>query len=322
MSERPTRDGEDRQPLDSLRENLPILLDSASDQLPGLTRIVAGAWWRSTTFTAGAAARSGRLLARTVTHPASGAELVQEVAQDVAEATRTISVVARRIGSGTPIGRALLEGATPRPSGPGSRAHQTSGQSGPTGSGSPAPAAAYEQRPQDLRDRGARLLQRSRDVWSDEHIHPAFSRILDDLAPDEARILLLLVRSGPQPSVDVRTGGPVGMVSSQLVAPGLNMLGPRAGVRYLDRVPSYVNNLDRLGLVWLAREPVEDPTEYQVLEAQPDVLAAAHSVRFHKVVRRSIHLTPFGEEFCRTCLVHEGEDGDRPSHRAPRDPGN
>ena len=31
----------------------------------------------------------------------------------------------------------------------------------------------------DLRARGARLLERSRDVWSDEDTHPAFSRILD-----------------------------------------------------------------------------------------------------------------------------------------------
>ena len=52
-------------------------------------------------------------------------------------------------------------------------------------------------------------------MWSDEDDgHPAYARILDELAPDEARILLLLLRSGPQPSVDVRTGGPVGMVSS------------------------------------------------------------------------------------------------------------
>lgn len=46
-------------------------------------------------------------------------------------------------------------------------------------------------------------------------------RILDGLVPDEARILLLLLEGGPQPSVDVRTGGPVGLVSSHLVAPGL-----------------------------------------------------------------------------------------------------
>ena len=108
-----------------------------------------------------------------------------------------------------------------------------------------------------------------------------------ELAPDEARILLLLLRGGPQPSVDVRTGGPVGLVSSALVAPGMSMIGARAGCRYLDEVPAYLNNLFRLGLIWFSREQLEDPMEYQVVEAQPDVLEAMHSVRFPKVVRRS-----------------------------------
>ena len=189
----------------------------------------------------------------------------------------------------------------------------------------PARAAVNgtRQRPRRrLRERGAELLERSRDVWNDDVGHPAYERILDELAPDEARILLLLLEGGPQPSVDVRTGGPVGMVNSQLVAPGLTMIGARAGCRYLDQVPSYLNNLFRLGLVWFSREALRDPLEYQVVEAQPDVLAAMHSVRFAKVVRRSIHLTPFGEDFCRTCLVDEERPTRRrspstPSRRSP-----
>jgi len=37
-------------------------------------------------------------------------------------------------------------------------------------------------------------------------------------------------------------------------------------------------------------------------------------------VRRSIHLTPFGEDFCRTCLLGEDEDvSDLPVHLAPQD---
>ena len=147
-------------------------------------------------------------------------------------------------------------------------------------------------------------------MWSEEETHPAYARILEDLAPDEARILLLLLRGGPQPSVDVRTGGPVGLVSSALVAPGMSMIGARAGCRYLDEVPAYLNNLFRLGLIWFSREQLEDPMEYQVVEAQPDVLAAMHSVRFPKVVRRSIHLTPFGTGFCRACLVDPEETAD------------
>ena len=109
------------------------------------------------------------------------------------------------------------------------------------------------------------------------------------------------------------------MLSSQLIAPGLNMVGPRAGLRYLDQVPSYLNNLYRLGLVWFSREALRDHLEYQVLEAQPDVLGAMHSVKFAKVVRRSIHLTPFGEEFVKQALVDEvtATSPELPEHDTP-----
>ena len=47
-----------------------------------------------------------------------------------------------------------------------------------------------------------------------------------------------------------------------------------------------------------------------------------HSVRFAKVVRRSIHLTPFGEDFCRTCLADEdvAEAAPFPAHAEPPEP--
>ncbi len=70
-------------------------------------------------------------------------------------------------------------------------------------------------------------------------------------------------------------------------------------------MPSYLTNLHRLGLIWFSRETLRHPELYQVVEAQPDVLEALHSVRYAKVVRRSIHLTPFGEGFCRGALVDD-----------------
>ena len=88
-------------------------------------------------------------------------------------------------------------------------------------------------------------------------------------------------------------------LGSQMVAPGLSMIGTEAGCRYLDRVPAYLNNLYRLGLIWFSREPLEDPRDYQVLEAQPEVIEALDAAGRGKTVRRSIHLTPFGEDFCR-----------------------
>jgi Abortive infection alpha len=166
---------------------------------------------------------------------------------------------------------------------------------------SPPPGESEAVQPRSLRDQGAELLERSADVDYEEEFHPAYERILTQLAPDEARILRLLATRGAQPAVDVRAGKTLGL-GSEMVAPGLNMLGAEAGCRYLDRVPAYLNNLYRLGLIWFSREPLEDPTDYQVLEAQPDVIEAMRSGGRAKTVRRSILLTPFGEDFCRICL--------------------
>lgn len=288
----------------SERQRPPALWDEAAEALPGVARIAVTAAARSAAWGLGSSLRTGKLFARALTDPDTASELVQEVARDVAEATRTVSDVARAVSAGVPVPRALLDAT----------ASLSTVVLADTTSRAPEP------RPEpSLRERGEELLQRSRDVWREHEQHPAYARILEELAPDEARILLLLLRGGPQPSVDVRTGGPVGMVSSALVAPGMSMIGARSGCRYVDEVPAYLNNLFRLGLIWFSREQLADPLQYQVVEAQPDVLAAMHSVRFPKVVRRSIHLTPFGTGFCQTCLADPEDSAGLPTHQVPEE---
>ncbi len=162
--------------------------------------------------------------------------------------------------------------------------------------------------PTALRERGAELLRQSADVhFDDADVHPAYARILDALAPDEARILRLLAMQGPQPSVDVRTATPL-RIGSELLAPGLTMIGAEAGCRHVERVHAYLNNLYRLGLVWFSREPVADRQRYQVLEAQPEVAEAMNQAKRTRTVRRSIHLTPFGHDFCDICLPVDSAD--------------
>ncbi len=277
----------------------PPTVEEIREQLPGIARLVASAGVHTAEWGFGAGLRMTRLLAEAAVDP----ERAGQVARELGQTAGVLGDVARSLADGVPLATALADGA---------RALERQGRAGP------APTYQQVAPTRSLRERGEALLDRSRDVWNTDVAHPAYERILDELAPDEARILVLLVRHGPQPSVDVRTGGPVGMLSSHLVAPGLTMIGPRAGVRYLDRVPAYLNNLFRLGTVWFSSEPLRDPLAYQVVEAQPDVLAATHSVRFAKVVRRSIHLTPFGEDFCRTCLVDEEADrAPFPAHLTP-----
>jgi hypothetical protein len=162
--------------------------------------------------------------------------------------------------------------------------------------------------PEELRRRGEELLNRSADVDYDEDLHPAYARILDDLAPDEVRILRLLFQEGAKPAVDVRKGIPFVPVGSELIEQGLSMIGAEAGCRHPDRVHPYLNNLNRLGLIWFSRDPVPEPGRYQVIEAQPEVVdALKRAGRLGHTLRRSIHLTPFGRDFCETCLPTEAE---------------
>jgi hypothetical protein len=89
---------------------------------------------------------------------------------------------------------------------------------------------------------------------------------------------------------------------SHTVASGLTMVGAEAGCQYRDRVPAYLNNLERLGLIRLSGDPVPDSIAYQVLEAQPEVLDELKGASRGKTVQRSIKLTPFGRDFCDVCL--------------------
>jgi hypothetical protein len=155
---------------------------------------------------------------------------------------------------------------------------------------------------EELRRRGDALLARSADVYFTEDVHPAYDRILDELAPDEARILRFMALNGAQPAVDVRTNRPLG-IGSELVQGDLTSVPEQAGVRYPDRARSYLINLNRLGLTLTSDDPVV-LSRYMVLEVQPVVEAALKKAgRAPKIVRKSLRLTEFGEDFCRTCFT-------------------
>ena len=261
--------------------------------LPGLARIATSAAWRTTGWAARTSLQASRRLITAASSPSEAIRLARDVQRE------TTSLVNGLLDA-TDVSQHVSH--IPEP------ASQT------------APAVNGSVPARSLREEGEQLMRRSRDVRFEVEAHPAYERILSELAPDEARVLRLLLLEGPQPAVDVRTGGPLGLFSSRLIAPGISMIGARAGCRYVDRVPSYLNNLFRLGLIWFSRETIRDHLKYQVLEAQPEVLDAVHSVSQAKIVRRSIHLTPFGEDFCRMALVPDSATiAGLPEHSAPKE---
>ena len=64
-------------------------------------------------------------------------------------------------------------------------------------------------------------------------------------------------------------------------------------------------------MIWFSRETLRDVNRYQVLEAQPEAVASMREAgRTSRTVRRSIHLTPFGSDFCEVCLPLHAPEGD------------
>ena len=286
------------------RENLPsplgeLRVDTVLESIPAIARLTAQAWLRTAAWGVGAGTKVGVRLVRAAVDPHSAATLVEEVGSGMRHYARAflgISDLDERIRRISPGDGRFIAGA-----GPAAAARARWSRRADRG------AAAHPASEESLRAQAAELLRQSADVRVEDHLHPAYARILQELAPDEGRILRLLAAEGPQPVVDVRAANLIG-VGSQLVGHGLNMVGAEAGCRHVDRVPAYLDNLHRLGLTQFSDEPLEDPIRYQVLEAQPDVLQAIKSTSRAKTVQRTLRLTPFGKDFCDVVLPTDTDE--------------
>ena len=250
------------------------------ETLGGLARVTAGMWARTAAWGVGTSIR----MARAAVDPRAASGLLHDVGDEL----RDLLGVSDR-GLDERIRRLLPPAEADR-------------------AGRPLPEET------SLKQRGSELLRRSADVQVEDGAHPAYARMLEELHPDEARILRLLALEGPQPAVDVRSLQLIGL-GSHVVAEGLNMIGQQAGCRRPDRVHAYLNNLNRLGLIWFSKAAIDEAGAYQVLEAQPQVLDALREAPRAKTVQRSIRLTPFGRDFVDLCLPL-GNDG-RPAADQP-----
>jgi len=286
--------------------------------LPGLVRVAATSSWRAFGWAVGSTLRTGRDVVQRTLNGEPPAVVLQDTTAEIREfawkalglddlaGQKKSTSTGTAGGDGSSVGG--VSGAVTNVA---SGLLGSLGAFGPGGS-SPRSGGYYrannsveDASTETLRARGEQLLRQSADVDVAEEGHPAYARILSELTPDEARILRFLFREGPQPAIDIRTHRPFG-IGSELVAGGLSMIGEHAGLRHLDRIHPYLTNLFRLGLIEFSKETVANPNRYQVIEAQPRMSEAmAKAGRAPKIVRRSILLNDFGQEFCKTCLFDD-----------------
>lgn len=100
-----------------------------------------------------------------------------------------------------------------------------------------------------------------------------FHRILDQLVPDEARIVGALSDGSASPLVNVyrRTRG--GLVG-EVVLENMSLVGKTANLALGAQTPTYVSHLLALGLVEIGPEDPALKVEYEILCADTAVLRA------------------------------------------------
>ena len=257
----------------------------------GLARVATGAWVRGAAWGVGAGLKASQRLAAAAVSPEAAARLADDVRDETVRGLRTLLGFVESEPRTAPLGDAFSAIV------PDER----------------APSDPERDRAESLRSRGGALLERAAAIDRDGMIHPGFEQIIDQLAPDEGRILKLLINDGAQPIVYVNRAAPMGLGARE-VARRLTLAGREAGVQRPELVAAYLDNLVRLGLIAIRRDPVAGDHAYEVLEAQPEVTEAIKSVGgtvFRgQLTRRSVHLTDFGRAFCQVCFPPEHLTGE------------
>jgi hypothetical protein len=242
---------------------------SAESPIPGLLRLGTGAYLRTAMWGLGTGVAVARRVGEAVRTGQAPTELLDTVRDEALDGLRRV------------LGVADLEDRLGRvvPAGSSREAHAT-----------PTQADA-------LRYRAEELLRRSADVRDVVDVHPAFLAIVEELAPDETRILRLLVNEGPQAVLDfhlIELSGEIEKVGR------VSFVGTNSGLAHPDEIATYLDNLDRLGLVRVARTTVDDENIYEVLASQPEADLVKRGGLAGLQVRpgrRSLELTDMGRAF-------------------------
>lgn len=177
-------------------------------------------------------------------------------------------------------------------------------------------ALRYAGSEEKLSDLYANLLAASMDKDSATKAHPAFTEIIKQLTPDEAKIVDMFPRERYMPIIDIKRIEKVesGFTSAYAVlVPNHSSLGEQAGCEHLDLVPAYLDNLVRLGLAEIAED------KYYTAEGVYDELENSNKAQaFKKAIekdgkftcefgRKFLHVTALGKQFANVCVTPKSQ---------------
>jgi len=155
--------------------------------------------------------------------------------------------------------------------------------------------------PPHLRSRMANLLERSIDADREISEDYLFTTIMQQLVPDEARILAALADGTVYPVIDVAARSPLGG-NQRMVLRNVSSVGRAAGVASPDNVAAYLTRLQRLGLVEFGEEDPALQVQYEMLSTDSVITEATEAIDRQrrstpKLLRRTVTISPLGQKF-------------------------
>ncbi|MDX1802761.1 MAG: Abi-alpha family protein [Alcanivorax sp.] len=156
-----------------------------------------------------------------------------------------------------------------------------------------------------LSARFAALSEQSLNQTPDSANQALFSRIVNQLVPDEARILTA-ISDGSGIAVSHLLAISRFKGKSHRMMEFLSRIGNESGVMLADMVPCYLRHLYSLGLLDSGPEDSRQTAKYEAIENGSDVRKACEQIRRDSklnpvFIRETVQLSEFGKAFWSAC---------------------
>ncbi|MFV8052461.1 Abi-alpha family protein [Mycobacterium sp. 48b] len=158
--------------------------------------------------------------------------------------------------------------------------------------------AADDHRPETPTELLRALLDRSMYTSPDDSRTTLYLDLLEDLVPDEARILAALSDGSAYPVIHIAEPGAGG--GSTMVLTNASTVGRASGVSLPQHTPLYLTRMLQSGLVTIGPEGTSMYDEYEILLTDSAVnLALARArrgMRSARVIRRTVRISELGQD--------------------------
>jgi hypothetical protein len=162
---------------------------------------------------------------------------------------------------------------------------------------------------QELQEMFANVIAASMDKSKSKNVHPSFVEIIKQLNSDEAKMVKLLATRDVIPIIRVRLYDLESTTQSFIeTVTNFSSMPFEVNCSYPDLGPSYLENLERLGLVTLDYDVFNTaPNAYNFIENHPIVTEwkenSSRLNRRFEIQRGALSRTAFGTKFIQSCVI-------------------